>query len=424
MRNAGATHNLTAISATNSEASINTFADVDLSVLCDMGDVVNLTARREDNSDEANGKEEPDTIYDNGFLAETSRNHNRAQPQHFAYLYAYGLGRCVSTPAGSGYLHTITPLPRGVDEERELPSMTMLCSYGETVLKRRLASFFVDQVTATFAMDDWVKISGSLTGTGKYEDNLSAVTVSAAANATTLTLPAQVEGSSAEQRLDSIHRVQVELTPGVYTEVKVTAASDADPAVLTIEAAASNSDVVVYKVLYVPKEGAEFTFPPKVVESNLRVSELTVNFGGTWNGTAFDGGRPMGAEIRQIVCELNNNSKVSFVPGGGGAHASMHERGGRTQSVKFDRKFRDYILQQHILDNDTFGLHIKCVGKEFDTGHHYQVEIIYPRVGVLAAPLGVNDKKLTEAGEFVVLDAGTQPSIIVRVKNKWAGYAQ
>lgn len=424
MRSYSATHNLTAISATTGESAINAFAAVDLSLLSDMGDMINLSPRREDNSDEANGKEEPDQVYDNGYMAETTRNHNRAQPQHFAYLYSFGLGKVVTEAAGSGYLHTITPLTGGRDSARELPSMSMLTRMGETVLKRRFASMFVDQVNATFAMDDWVKISGTLKGTGKHEDSVIEETVSAAGNAATLVLAANsVQGSTAEERLDSIHRIRAELTAGSWTEVEFSGVSDANPATITIVAPTTEVTIISYKVLYAPTDTAEFIFPARVVESPLRVAEMSFNLGGAWDGSSFVGGKAMGAELRNIQCTLNNNSKVSFVPGGGGSYASMHERGGRKQTLKVDRSFRDFIFQQHIKDNDQLGCYIKCLGAEFAAGHNYQVEIIYPKLGLLSAPISVNDRKLAESGDFVVLEDSMYGSVIVRVKNLWAGYA-
>ncbi len=432
MRSYSATHNLTAISATTAETAINTFAPVDLALLSDIGDVININPRREDNRDEANGKEEPDTIYDNGYTAETTRTHNKAQPQHFAYLFGFGLGVVESKADGTGYMHTITPLPRGLDQERELPSMTMLARFGDSVLKRRFASMFVDEVTASFAADDWVKITGKLQGTGKHEDNIKSVMFSAAGDATSITLPAGTGGASAaahgatdKERLDSIHRIQVELSPGVWTDIAATAVSDADPAVITIDPApGATSDTVQWKVLYVPAESGDFAFPPRVVESNLRVAEMHFTFGGSWNGTEFVGGRKMCSELQSIECGLANNSKISFVPCGGGSYASMHERGGRAQTVKVNRRFRDFIFQQHIKDNDSFGLYIRAEGAEFAPGERYQVEIIYPRVGLLTSPISVSDKKLAEAGDFIVLESGEYPTTIVRVKNKWANYAK
>jgi hypothetical protein len=269
-----------------------------------------------------------------------------------------------------------------------------------------------------------VKVAGTLKGTGKHEDSVIEESIAAAGTVVSLELAANgVHGSTAAERLDSIHRIRVELATGVWTEVEFSAVSSATPAAITITAPTVVADVVTYKVLYAPIESADFAFPARVVESPLRVAEMSFNLGGTWNGTTFEGGRAMGAELRNIQCSLSNNSKVSFVPGGGGAFASMHERGGRKQTLKVDRSFRDFIFQQHIKDNDQMGCYIKCLGAEYEPGHNYQVEIIYPKLGLLSAPMSVSDKKLAESGDFVVLEDSVYGSVIVRVKNLWPGYA-
>lgn len=423
MRSHGATHNLFAISAENAETAINVEQTIDLTLLSDIGDSLNLTPRRESNEDEANGMEEASLIYDNGALAETTRNHNKAQPQHFAYLLAYGLGSCTSVAAGNGYVHTITPISRGLDENRELPSFSALIRYGDMVAKRFLTSFFVDAVSANFAKDDWVKVSGTLKGTGQYEDNVVLESISVAANSASLTVPTAVNGSTQAERTDNIHRVRVELSAGVWTEIADFASDNADATLITFTAVSADTGNVNFEVLYVPTEDAKFTFPARVAESPLRVAELTFNLGGTWNGTTFEGGKSIGREINSIQYSLNNSSSISFVPGGGGAFASDHEKT-RMQSLKVDRKFRDFIFQQHIKTNDTFGARIVCAGAEFASGENYEVELIFPRLGLLTAPITAGDKKLAEAGDFKVLQDATHGSVIVRVTNQFSSYAQ
>jgi len=50
------------------------------------------------------------------------------------------------------------------------------------------------------------------------------------------------------------------------------------------------------------------------------------------------------------------------------------------------------------------------------------VEIIFPKVGVLNAPLSVDGKRLAEAGDLQVLEDDTYGSVIVKVKNLQATY--
>lgn len=423
MRSYRANLNLVAVSANQRETAINTEQTLDTSLLVDVGDVANLEPRKENNGTELIGKEEPDTVYDMGATSSAALNFNKAQPQHFALLLAYGLGQCVSAAAGTGYQHTITPIARDLDKDRSNPTLTLAQRYGQTVFKRRFASLAVDQVTATFAQDQWVKVSGQLKGTGKSDKSVVEEVVSAAANATTLDLTQAAQGADAATRLDSIHQVKAELASGVWTDVEVTAVSGATPDVLTIVAPGAVATAVNYKVLYAPAESGWMTFPPRVAESPLRVSEVQVNLGGTWSGTAFAGGRVVSSECKTLEYKLANSMETNFRIGAGGGYACSAFRGGRVQTLTMNREMRDYILQNLLDQSDTFGVRILAEGAEFDTGHKYTVEMIFPRVGVLKAPISVDGKRLAEAGEFTVLEDDTYGSAIVRVKNLVAQYA-
>ena len=424
MRSLRANHNLVGVSAYNQETGINIFQEPDLSLLVALGDIILPEKRRETNADELTGKEEADTIYDNGQTAAFSLNFEKAQPQHFAFLYAYALGVVGSTAAGSGWLKTITPMENDVDRYRSLPSFTAVQRLGKTIAKQRWASMFIDQVTATFARDSWCKVTGTAKGTGKMEHSIVEESINAAKNATELTLAANgVEGSTAAARLDAIHQIRAELSPGVWTEVAYTAVSDATPAVITITAPGAETDVVAYKLLYAPAEVAWMTFPARLSETPLRVSEITFRLGGSWNGSAFEGGREMGAEVNSLEHSLSNNGAIEFAPGAGGAYASQYFREGRSQTLKLDREFRDYIVQNYMSTNETFGASILAEGAEYESGHKYSVEIIFPKLGVLTAPISANGKRLAEAGDMAVLEHDTYGSVIVKIKNLQQTYA-
>ena len=76
------------------------------------------------------------------------------------------------------------------------------------------------------------------------------------------------------------------------------------------------------------------------------------------------------------------------------------------------------------MDTDEyFGASILAEGAEFDTGHNYGVEIIFPRLGVLKAPITANGKRLAEKGDLAVLEDDTYGSVIVKVKNLAQYYA-
>ena len=424
-RNPMATHNLIAVSANNMETAINTEQTLDTTMLCALTDMLNLVPRRETNADEAIGKEEPDTIYDLGRTAGGKMTFDKAQPQHFAFIGAYALGSIASAAAGDGYEHTITPIDGDLDTARSNPSFSAGQRYGKDLAKRRFASFFIPSFQATFAKDDWVKLSGDIKGTGKVTSNITEESITAAPDATSLTLAANaVQGASAVARLNSVHQIRVELSSGVWTEVAYSAVSDATPAVITISAPDETGDDVTYKVLYVAEESGWMTFPSRVTETPLRVAQMNLVVGGKWSGSAFAGGREVNVDLNSIAWNFSNEGlEPEFIPGAGDVYAARALRDGRVQGLSLDREFREHIIQNYIDQNETFGCHILVEGAVFDDPHKYQVEVIFPLVGVLSAPLEVDGKRLAERGDLKVLEDDTYGSVILKVKNLQATYA-
>lgn len=420
MRNYLADYDLIAVSALLKETALNTEQTLDTSLLVAKSAVFQLETRREDNKDELTGKEEADTVYDLGALASGSLDFEKAQAQHFGFGYAFALGDRSVSAWGTGYKHLILPT-----DDMFLPSFTLGQRLGSTILKRLFASIHVDSLKATFAKDSWAKLVLDCKGTGKYTDNLVNEKITAAYNATSLALASNgVAGADAAGRLDNIHQVRcVVPTTGEYKEVVVTAVSDDTPAVLTIEAPGGAATSIVYEVLYVPTEPAWCTFPARVSEPPLRVTDLVVVVGGKWNGTNFLGGKTISSEIESIEHSIANNTSIEYRVGGTGTYANYALRQGRTQTLTLNRQLRDFVLQQRMKDNEYFGVHMKATGAEFETGKNYYVDVIFPKCNVLKAPMSVSGKVLAEAGDLVVLQDDTYGSVRVEVANKVATYA-
>jgi hypothetical protein len=184
-----------------------------------------------------------------------------------------------------------------------------------------------------------------------------------------------------------------------------------------------NTSDANYEIIYVPTEAAWCTFPARVSEPPLRVTDLVMKFGGKWNGTAFVGGHTMDAEIESIEYSLDNQNAIEFRPGGTGTYANYVLRQGRSQTLKLNRQARDYIMQQHIEDNDTFGVYMKATGAEWATGYNYYVELVFPKCAVLKADFSVNGKVIAEAGDIIVLEDDTYGSVRAEVANKVSAYA-
>lgn len=420
MRNYLADYDLLAVSALLKETALNTEQTLDTSLLVSKTDIVQLEPRREDNANELTGKEEPDTVYDLGAMVGGSLNFEKAQAQHFGFGYAYGLGSPSVAAWGTGYKNTIVPT-----SNMENPSFTLAMRLGKTILKRRFASIFVDSLVSTFTKDAWAKLVIGTKGTGKFTDNVTKETVNAAYNATSLTLAANaVQGGDAATRLDNVHSIRVKVpTSAEWKEVTFSVVSAATPAVITISAPGGVATLCDYEIIYVPTEAAWATFPARVTEPPLRVTDLVMKIGGKWDGSDFLGGRTIDAEIESIEHNFSNQMSVEFRVGGTGAYANYALRQGRVQTLKLDRQMRDFILQQKIKDNEYFGVYMKATGAEFESGKNYYAELIFPRCNVIKAPIKVNNKILGEEGDLKVLEDDTYGSIRTQVANKVATYA-
>jgi hypothetical protein len=425
IRNFLATHNLLAVSATRREVAMNVEQELDTTLLADLNSILNYQAVKVPNREEFTGKEEADRLHDLGGKVAGTLTFPRAQPQHFAFLLAYGLGSGVSAAAGaSGFRHTFSPLGGEVDAARSNPSFTAAMRFGRQVLKRRFASCFIDQVRVDFPKDGWAKISGTVKGSGKMADNTRVEEIAAPLNAATLTLGAGVAGDDAGQRLSSVQAIKV-LNPATqaWDEVAYTEVSEANPATVAITPPGSAGDLTTYRVYYLPTESGWLDFPARVEEPPLKVSNLQVTLGGRWDGTAFYGGQLMAAELRGVTWTLKNNLTPETTPGAGSGYANRAFRTGREQSLKFDRDFRDFLLAQNLKDNDTLAVRLLAQGPELAPGVNYQVELVFPRVAVLGAPVKTAQRRLGEDVEFAVLEDDDFGSVVAIVQNGVSSYA-
>jgi len=426
IRNFLATHNLLAVSAQRREVAINTEQELDTSLLVDLNSVLNYQPLKFPNREELTGKEEADRVYDLGGKVGGTLTISRAQPQHFAFLLAYALGAVDTTPLGSGgYRHTLRPLSGEVDGARSNPSFTAAMRLGRQVLKRRFASCFIDQVKVDFPKDGWAKITGVVKGSGKMADNTQVEEVNAPYNALSLTLGAQgVEGDTAAERLSNLQALKVlNPTTQAWEDVTYSEVSGAVPGVITISPPGGSGTLTTYRVYYLPRESGWMTLPPRVEEPPLKVSQVEVTVGGSWTGTTFSGGHRLTAELRSLTWTLKNNLVPESTPGAGVAYANRAFRTGREQKLAFDRDFRDFLMAQHLKDNDTLAIYLKATGPEFAAGLPYQVELIFPRVAVLAAPVQVAQRRLAEGVEFAVLEDDDFGSVIVCIQNRVGSYA-
>ena len=166
--------------------------------------------------------------------------------------------------------------------------------------------------------------------------------------------------------------------------------------------------------------------PGRVSEPPLRTSQMMVVLGGAWDGSDFQGGRILANELKSVSWTLNNTITPELTAGSGLSRvANRALRAGREQTVSLGRDLVEAIMQQRLDDEEPeyFGLKVVGTGPEYEAGHAYQVEVIWPRVSLLSAEASLDERRLGEQVELAVLEDDTYGSVIVRVTNKVASYA-
>jgi hypothetical protein len=429
MRSDFATDVQIAVSANLKETGINVEQALDTGMLCDIASIPGREAKREDNADEAHGKEEADTIYDLGGLSKMKMRFPRMQAQHMAFIGSNGLASSSSVAAGTGFLRTILPITGDLDAARSSPSFTLAARLGKHLQKIREASMFVTGFDLTLERDSWAVLEADVNGTGKETTNRTKETVNAAYNAASLTLAANgVAGADAAERLANVHHIRVQVPVTLeWVDVVYSAVSDAEGAVITITPPGGVATLTDYEIIYNIKEAGAYAwcvFPNRVDEPPLRVSDFAVNIGGKWTGS-LAGGHSMAADINMFKWSCKCGPVPDFAPGGGTyLYANRALREPRKQTVTLDRRFVDAILAQRFDDIEYFTLYAIAAGAIYDTPHKYTVEVIFPRVAVKGRPVSVGDKKrLVEAVEFDVYQDDTYGSVILRTKNMVENYA-
>lgn len=285
MRNQSVKHNLLSISAGQMEPGLNQPVVPDASFRVDVSSILAISRRTETDEGEATGTEEVTTIYDLGAGVEQQLNFAKLQPQFLAAFAAYALGSISTSDLGGGaYQHTITPIDGDLAADRSNPMFTAVQRLGNSVIKGMFASLGVDSLSLKASADDWMGLTVGVKGTGKAQDNLIREQVSGNSDDTTITLAANaVEGASAAERLGSIHQVRFQQTGQSYwTEADIVSASDATPAVITIDAISAASNAGTWEVLYVPDEdttlitGSATSDPPADTTGVLEDSAQTM----------------------------------------------------------------------------------------------------------------------------------------------------
>jgi hypothetical protein len=371
--------------------------------------------------DTVHGSELPARLYASHREAAGSLSQKTAKPDFMAFVLSYFFGECDSTLVGTtAYEHTISPT-----QDPSLPSATVIQRRGADIFTERLSGNYIEGFTLELG-DGWVSCSAEVMGTGNREVNYERETISAPANAPSITLASNgVEGDTAAERLANVYRVRAkDVGSEVWEVLEVVSVSEAVPAVITFEQALGQSGTNVdYYVDYIPVEPSWCTIPDAIDESPLKLVEAKVVVDGYFDGSDLQGGEELKADVLGFSIS-GKNLELRRFPGASGP-AACAVRGGRELTVSLTESLRDTVRQYQADHPETEHVSVALLirGAQIDSGGEYfGAEIIFPCCGIIEAPVVVEGRRLAQAGDLVVMDDGQYGGVIIRCYNQQDGY--
>lgn len=410
-----------------SELAINQFGTIDHALISAEGDFFSLVPMRETNRGEATGEEEPTVSYDNGRTYKFGFSPKFCTYDKLAFMHGFCLGTVVTVAAGTGYKHTITPIDGYVDTDRSNPTTTGAQKLGGGTQYLRLASMAVQSCTETYTPGAWVTFASQMVATGKYEEVVSLETIPDLDNVLALILPTAVPGATDAERLANIDAIRVIYNGIEKQEIQPVAVSDDPLAVITIASLGGVGDTVNYEVVYQHPDPAWLPLPAAVEEPNIRVSQLVITIGGSWNGTAFEGGRVVCSDLGSLVVNYTNDGlEPKMTPCSadvGQEYAGVLKRSGRTQTITLTKELRGALQDALFNKNEYIGIHIVAEGPVFPgDAENYRYERVFPKCAYMDLQKGTADSRNQETISFEVLKGDTYPSTISIIQNLVANY--
>lgn len=420
--------NLFAVGAGAQEVAINTFGILDQSIVVGAGDFIQMAPLRETNRGEDTGFEEPTEVYDNGRTYKMSFSPKFCTYNKMAFLLSYAFGTCATVAAGTGYKHTITPIARDVDYDRSNPTFTAAQRLSDDTQWTRFASGAVQSVTENYEPGKWVKIAAALVLSGKYDKVVTEEAVTDLDNVTALTLSTAVPGATPAERLANVRTIRVQYNGIKDQYISPVSVDDQDPAVITIASLGGTGDTVTYKVLYRHPDPAWLPLPAAISEPNIKVSQVVITIGGSWNGTEFQGGRTICSDLGSLEAKFTNDGldpmQTPCAADPDQQYGGIMKRSGRTQTITLSKELRDVLIGAIFDAEDTIGLEIVAEGVTFpgDT-EQYSYRRVWPVCAIMDNQLGTSNSRNQETLSLEVLEKAPYESTIAILQNLVPAYA-
>ncbi|MFO8056103.1 MAG: hypothetical protein R6V10_02255 [bacterium] len=394
-----------------------------VSVAMDAGSGIKSKLSASHDGDSVSGSELPTAIYAFAREASGKLSQEMAKPDFLAFVLAYFFGECSSVLAGTtAYRHSISPC-----QELEPPSFTAVQKRGANIFTERLSGNYIESFSLELG-EGWVSLSADVTGTGHRQTNYMHEMVTAPANANSITLSENaVEGDTEAERMANVYRVRAkDAGSEVWRLLSISSVSADTPVVISFaEPLGTSSDNVDFHVDYIPEEPAWCSLPGFIDESPLKLTDARLMVDAHYDGSSLQGGEELAVSLESFSISGKNNLEIKRFPGDSGP-AACGLRGKREITISLTESLRSSVRQYQADNPDTEQLSVAFLlqGAEIDEGEGYRfgAEIIFPKVGIMEAPIETQAGRLAQAGDLVVMDDGAYGGVLINCFNRQSGY--
>lgn len=400
---------------------------LDLIVPFDEGSKIDISDGRETNQKEKTGRDEPTRIDVGEHEASGSFVKSKAQPALLAWAFAMISNNHSEAAAGAtGHIHTSR-----MTYTTQPSFFTAAHRKGRLADMRRHAGLTLDTLTLAMTRGAGLSANIGIKGTGKHDDQRYSETAAGLDNAAVIAFTKNIQDASPDNVT-----VWADTTGDGRPdkELKVTLVNNTTKQ-LTVQPLGGAGAAVTYHLIYTPMNDiAEYTWAnlsalSAVDEFHPRTRDIQLILGGKFNGTDIVGGQIAKCEVGSVNYQFNANVSVQKCFRAGplpADHATGADMGGISQTIKVDRHIVDFIMDYWHRNNLYPAIKIHALSAvEFEPGHRYEIEILFPKVGFMDNKHAVLEKKWSSQSQLVVLkddSVNDYPSVIFKVKNRQTGY--
>lgn len=425
------------------QSDANTAATLNALILYDESSGVNVAEERAGNQGDKTGFVEATKVDVKDRTSDGSLNQSKATPDGLAHAFGmifHGGTPTHSNVAGPVYRHTFKLDTYPVNPNYFTAAHRRGGSSGGAADFRRHYGIAANTLTLNLAKNEFLKTQLGILGIGKFDDSIYTEEISAADNATSLTLGKDPLGDSHTNV--TVWANITDTVSGQFSTPVTATAYNAGTNALTITSLGGSGATIKYRVTYQVKatesgySWADLSGLSVEDEFTMKAGNLQIRMAGRYSESggnpSFTGGQIAGCEIDSFTYKLDWKGQTGKCWRTGQTDeptATSVELGDPEQTVEVSRQVIDYVLKAGFDLNAPMSLYVDAQGPIIDAvnapGERFFFRLYVPKVQMLSKSHDVVDKKWAEKVQFLVLkdDANGWPSAVAQIQNKIASYA-